>query len=59
MGFYAARGWQRWQGPTSALTPYGIVRTEEADDCVYVLPVAAPLDVSGPLACDWRDGDVW
>ena len=58
-GFYAARGWQPWQGPTSALTPEGVVRTPEDDDGVYVLPVAAPLDLAGELTCDWRDGDVW
>jgi aminoglycoside 2'-N-acetyltransferase I len=57
--FYAARGWKLWQGPTSALTPTGIARTEEEDGCIYVLPVAAPLDLSGELTCDWRDGDVW
>jgi aminoglycoside 2'-N-acetyltransferase I len=57
--FYAARGWQRWRGPTSTLTPTGIERTEEHDGDIYVLPVAAPLDLSGELTCDWRDGDVW
>ncbi len=56
---YAGRGWKPWQGPTSALTPTGIQRTEEEDDSVYVLPVAVPLDLSGELTCDWRDGDVW
>lgn len=29
--FYAARGWTSWQGPTSALTPTGVERTEEDD----------------------------
>jgi aminoglycoside 2'-N-acetyltransferase I len=43
----------------SALTPDGVVRTEDDDGSVYVLPVAVPLDLSGELACDWRDGDVW
>ena len=57
--FYAARGWQLWQGPTSALTPTGIERTEQEDGSVFVLPVAAPLDLTGELTCDWRDGDVW
>lgn len=57
--FYAARGWQRWQGPTSALTPAGVVRTADADGAVYVLPGTAPLDRSGELTCDWRDGDLW
>jgi aminoglycoside 2'-N-acetyltransferase I len=56
---YAARGWQGWRGPTSALTPAGVVRTEEDDGTVFVLPVSAPLDLSGELTCDWREGDVW
>jgi aminoglycoside 2'-N-acetyltransferase I len=58
-GFYAACGWRQWEGPTSALTPAGIARTEGDDGWVYVLPVAVALDLSGPLVCDWRDGDVW
>jgi aminoglycoside 2'-N-acetyltransferase I len=57
--FYAGRGWQQWQGPTSALTPAGIVRTAEEDGGVYVLPGAAVLDLTGELTCDWREGDVW
>jgi aminoglycoside 2'-N-acetyltransferase I len=56
---YAGRGWQRWRGPTSVLTPTGISRTEDDDGGVYVLPVAPPLDLDGELICDWRDGDVW
>ncbi|MER5260475.1 GNAT family N-acetyltransferase [Actinosynnema sp. NPDC002837] len=56
--FYAARGWQRWRGRTFAMTPTGVERTEEEDDGVFVLPVV-PLDLTGDLACDWRDGDVW
>jgi aminoglycoside 2'-N-acetyltransferase I len=58
-GLYTARGWKRWEGPTSALTPAGVVRTAEEDGSVYVLPVGVPLDLSGELTCDWRDGDVW
>jgi aminoglycoside 2'-N-acetyltransferase I len=57
--FYAARGWRRWEGPLSALTPDGVVRTPEEEGGIYVLAVAAPLDLIGPLTCDWRDGDVW
>lgn len=56
--FYEARGWQRWQGETWALTPAGRERTEDDDDGVFVLPVTA-LDLSGTLTCDWRAGDVW
>ncbi len=57
--FYAARGWQRWQGPSAALTPTGIQRTEEEDGGIYVLPGSVPLELSGELTCDWRDGEVW
>ena len=57
--FYAARGWKLWQGPSSALTPTGIERTEEEDGCIHVLPLTVPLDVVGELTCDWRDGGLW
>ena len=29
------------------------------DGVFYVLAGAASLELSGPLSCDWRDGDVW
>jgi aminoglycoside 2'-N-acetyltransferase I len=56
--FYAARGWLPWQGPTSALTPDGVVRTPDDDDCVLVLR-GSDLDRSAELTCDWREGDPW
>jgi aminoglycoside 2'-N-acetyltransferase I len=58
-GFYAARGWQLWRGPSSALTPAGVVRTPGEDGAIYVLPVTVTLDLAGGLTCDWREGDVW
>ena len=34
--------------------------TPDEQGAVYVLPVeGVPLDLSGELTCDWRDGDVW
>jgi aminoglycoside 2'-N-acetyltransferase I len=56
---YRANGWRRWEGPLSALTPDGIVRTPEEEGYVYVLEVDGPLDLTGELTCDWREGDVW
>jgi aminoglycoside 2'-N-acetyltransferase I len=56
---YAGRGWTRWRGPTSALTPAGIVRTPDEDGSVWVLPVGRDLDPDGELTCDWRAGDLW
>ena len=58
-GFYAARGWKLWRGPSSALTPAGVLRTADDDGCLYVFELAVPLDLDGGLTCDWRDGDVW
>lgn len=57
LGFYEHRGWQRWRGPTSALTPGGLVPDDR--EPVFVLPSNATLDTSGELTCDWRDGDLW
>jgi aminoglycoside 2'-N-acetyltransferase I len=56
---YERRGWRRWEGRLAALTPDGIRRTPDEEGAVYVLEVACQLDVTGELACDWRDGDVW
>jgi aminoglycoside 2'-N-acetyltransferase I len=57
--FYAARGWTRWRGPTSVVTPGRVVRTPEDDGSVYVLPVGAALDPDGELTCESREGDPW
>ncbi|HYH33410.1 MAG TPA: GNAT family N-acetyltransferase [Pseudonocardia sp.] len=57
--WYASRGWQRWSGTTSVVTPEGVRRTPDEDGAVYVLPVTARLQPDGDLACDWRGGDVW
>ncbi len=56
---YRKLGWLRWEGPLSAITPDGTVRTPVDEKSVHVLPVADPLDVTAALTCDWRDGDVW
>ena len=60
---YTSRGWLPWRGTTSVLAPTGTVRTPDDDDSLFVLPVAVAadvdLDVTGDIACDWRDGDVW
>lgn len=57
--FYAGRGWQRWTGTASAVTPAGLVRTPDEEGAVFVLTVTARLSPQGDLACDWRDGDIW
>lgn len=59
--FYGRFGWEQWQGPTYARTPNGLVRTEEDDDSIMILrtPGTGALDLTGPLSCEWRSGDVW
>lgn len=59
--FYVGRGWERWRGPSWALTPSGVVRTAEEDGAIYVLPLTSgpALSLDDPLMADWRDGDVW
>ena len=56
---YRSLGWRRWEGRTWVLGPKGIERTADEDETTYVLPLAADLDFTGDLACDWRNGDVW
>lgn len=56
--FYEARGWQLWRGPSSVLAPDGLEPTPEEDGAIYVLG-GTGLDLDAPIACDWRDGDVW
>lgn len=60
-GFYVRRGWSVWSGPTYALGPDGPLRTADDDGGVLVLrtPTSPPLDLDGPISCDWRPGDVW
>jgi aminoglycoside 2'-N-acetyltransferase I len=53
---YAARGWALWRGLTSALTPDGPRPTPD-EDSIYVL--GGTVDLDAPLACDWREGDLW
>lgn len=59
VGLYVARGWEQWQGETSAFTPAGIERTPGDDRSTYIWRVSAPIDLSGTLICDHREGDLW
>jgi aminoglycoside 2'-N-acetyltransferase I len=57
--FYLGRGWQRWRGPTSVLTPTGVFRTPDEDGYILGLPTSVPLDLDAEITCDWRHGDAW
>jgi aminoglycoside 2'-N-acetyltransferase I len=59
--FYRRLGWLRWRGPTFVRTVEEVLRTEDEDGNIMVLPTSAsgPLDVEAPISCEWRPGDVW
>jgi aminoglycoside 2'-N-acetyltransferase I len=61
VGFYEQLGWVAWRGPTSVRTDAGLVRTAEEDGNVFVrlTPTSPELDLSAPINCEWRPGDVW
>jgi len=60
-GFYQRRGWRTWTGPTFVVGPSGPEWTPDEDGGVLVRrTLTSPaLDLSAPLGCDWRVGDVW
>ena len=41
------------------MTPDGVVATPDDDGAIYVLTTSAPVDLDGPITCDWREGDGW
>ena len=61
LSFYERLGWVTWKGPTLVRTESGLVRTPEEDGAVLVriTPTSQKLDLSAPISCDWRPGDVW
>ncbi|MEV4418012.1 GNAT family N-acetyltransferase [Catellatospora sp. NPDC049609] len=58
MDFYRRLGWRLWLGPTHVATPDGRVPTPDDDGGIFVL-ARGRLDLTAPLTCDWRAGDVW
>lgn len=61
--FYGRLGWAIWQGPTWIRERDGsLVRSpdEDGDIMVRLTPMTPPgLDLSSPIAVDWRPGEVW
>jgi aminoglycoside 2'-N-acetyltransferase I len=60
-GFYERLGWETWRGPTSVRSDHGERRTPDEDGFVLVLrtPTSPALDITAPISCEWRPGDVW
>jgi aminoglycoside 2'-N-acetyltransferase I len=59
--FYERLGWLTWRGPSSVRTPAGLRRTADDDGYLMVLPTRSSpsLDLTAPISCEWRPGDVW
>ncbi len=59
--FYERLGWVRWRGPASVRTDAGMHRTPGEDGYILILPTPSspPLDLTAPISCGWRPGDVW
>jgi len=59
--FYERLGWQIWRGPSSVRTTAGVVSTPDEDGYIMVrLTTRSPaLDLTSPITCEWRRGDVW
>lgn len=60
-GFYTPLGWRAWRGPSSVRTAAGLSPTPDEDGYIMVLPTPSSpeLDLTDPISCDWREGDVW
>ncbi len=60
-GFYERLGWQIWQGPSSVRVAGGEQPTPDEDGYIMVLLTSRTggLDLTAPMSCEWRPGDVW
>lgn len=59
--FYGRLGWLTWTGLAFVRTTEGPLRTPDEEGYILVLPTPSspPLDLTAPISCDWRLGDVW
>jgi aminoglycoside 2'-N-acetyltransferase I len=59
--FYERLGWWTWRGPSSVRMAHDERRTPDEDGFIMVLetPTSPALDLDAPIACEWRNGDVW
>ncbi|MEA2453363.1 MAG: aminoglycoside 2-N-acetyltransferase [Actinomycetota bacterium] len=60
-GFYNRFGWENWTGPTYVRRDGGLTRTADDDGYLMVLRFgpSATVDLSAPISCEDRSGDVW
>ena len=59
--FYQRLGWETWLGQLFLRTPAGLERTPDDEGYLLVLrtPASPAFDLTEPISCEWRSGDVW
>jgi aminoglycoside 2'-N-acetyltransferase I len=59
--FYHRLGWETWPGRSFVRTAGGDQPTPDEDGYILVLRTSRtpPLDLTAPISCEWRPGDVW
>jgi len=59
--FYERLGWETWQGPAFVRLESGPKRTLDEEGYLLVLrtPTSPTFELSQPISCEWRPGDVW
>jgi aminoglycoside 2'-N-acetyltransferase I len=61
--FYHRLGWETWQGHAFVRLPdgRGLERTPDEEGYILVLrtPTSPAFELTAPISCDWRPGDVW
>lgn len=61
VGFYERLEWKRWLGPSYVRYDSDLIRSEEEDGGIMVLPFgpSKDIDLTASLACPNRSGDDW
>jgi aminoglycoside 2'-N-acetyltransferase I len=59
LGLYLSCGWAVWEGPLRVMTASGLRDTPEDEGGVLVYVPSGMVDLTLPLTCEIRSGDVW
>lgn len=59
LGWYAALGWERWQGPLYIEEECGVTPTPGETVLIHRTPKTGVIDLTAPLAAPWRPFEWW
>jgi aminoglycoside 2'-N-acetyltransferase I len=58
--FYERRGWELWRGPLAIRCADHVEPSPEDEQVmIHRLPRTPPLDTTGFLTAEWREGELW